>query len=179
MSPRSLVLPFAAVAALVAGPVEACFVHAPQPVQVWLDHVRIDVVNGVATKSYECAFKNPNGGEIVGGECYMELEPGAQIDGLSVSVDGRERTAEILSVEEANKVFTEIVTKGGSPALLEYYGNQLIRTKLPRVPAGQVVTVRLRYTMPLKKAGDLYRLSCLNTNPKSLAQTLKAASVTV
>lgn len=179
MSPRSFALPLAAVAVLFAPQARACFVHAPQPVQVWLDHVRIDVVNGVATKNYECAFKNPNGGEIVGGECYMELEPGAQIDGLSVSVDGKETQASILGVEEANKVFTEIVQKGGSPALLEYYGNRLIRTKLPHVPAGKTVTVRLRYTMPLKKAGDLYRISCLNTNPKSLAQTLKAASVTV
>lgn len=179
MSPRSLVLSLAGLAVLFAPQARACFVHAPQPVQVWLDHVRIDVVNGVATKSYECAFRNPNGGEIVGGECYMELEPGAQVDGLSVSVDGKETQASILSVEEANKVFTEIVQKGGSPALLEYYGNQLIRTKLPRVPAGKEVTVRLRYTMPLKKAGDLYRISCLNTNPKSLAQTLKAASVTI
>lgn len=168
---RLLALPFAVLATLTAGPAQACFVHAPQPVQVWLDHVRIDVINGIATKSYECVFKNPNGGEIVGGECYMELEPGAQIDGLSVTVDGKERTAEILSVEQANKVFTEIVQKGGSPALLEYYGNQLIRTKLPRVPAGQSVMVRLRYTMPLKKADDLYRISCLNTNPKALAQT--------
>lgn len=179
MSLRFLALPLAAAAVSFAPQAEACFVHAPQPVQVWLDHVRIDVVNGVATKSYECAFKNPNGGEIVGGECYMELEPGAQIDGLSVSVDGKETQASILSVEEANRIFTEIVQKGGSPALLEYYGNQLIRTKLPHVPAGKEVTVRLRYTMRLKKAGDLYRISCLNTNPKSLAQTLKAASVTV
>lgn len=179
MSLRLFALPIAVIATLTLGPAQACFVHAPQPVQVWLDHVRIDVINGIATKSYECAFKNPNGGEIVGGECYMELEPGAQIDGLSVTVDGKERIAEILTVDQANKVFAEIVQKGGSPALLEYYGNQLIRTKLPRVPAGQSVMVRLRYTMPLKKAGDLYRISCLNTNPKALAQTLKAASVTV
>ena len=171
-SPRAAWLALAATA-------DACFVHSPQPVQVWLDHVRIDVVNGIATKSYECGFKNPNGGEIVGGECYMELEPGAQIDGLSVSVDGTENTADVLTVDEANKVFTKIVSEGGTPALLEYYGNQLIRTKLPRVGAGKTVVVKLRYTMPLKKAGDLYRISCLNTNPKSLATTLKSASVTV
>ena len=30
------------------------------------------------------------------------------------------------------KVFTEIVNESGSPALLEYYGNQLIRTKIPQ-----------------------------------------------
>ena len=167
------------VAGLLASRADACFVRSPQPVQVWLDHVRIDVINGIAAKSYECGFKNPNGGAIVGGECYMELEPGAQIDALSVSIDGKDYTAEILTVDEANEVFIDIVQKGGSPALLEYYGNQLIRTKLPHVPAGGTVVVKLRYTMPLKAAGDLYRISCLNTNPKALSQTLKAASVTI
>ncbi|MBA3315731.1 MAG: VWA domain-containing protein [Planctomycetaceae bacterium] len=179
MSPRLFAVPLALALILTGGQSKACFVRAPQPVQVWLDHVRIDVVNGIATKSYECAFKNPNGGAIVGGECFMELEPGAQIDGLAVTVDGKEHSAEILTVEQANRVFTEIVRSGGSPALLEYYGNQLIRTKLPNIPAGKEVMVKLRYTMPLKKTGDLYRISCLNTNPKALAQTLKAASVTI
>lgn len=181
MSPRNIVFPLATAALLFASSAHACFVRAPQPVQVILDHVRIDVINGIATKSYECTFKNPNGGELVGGECYLELEAGAQIDQLAVTIDGDEHTAEILSVEEANKVFTEIVTKGGSPALLEYYGNQLIRTKLPRVPAGQTVTVKLRYTMLLKKSGDLYRISCLNTSPKtqSQSQSPRAAHVTV
>ena len=144
MSGRSLALPLAAVAAFFAGPAAACFVHAPQPVQVWLDHVRIDVVNGVATKSYECAFKNPNGGEIVGGECYMELEPGAQIDGLSVTVDGKEHHGKTLFVSlallkhlhatEANAVLAHemahfsgqdpLYSKKISPLLLRY-GNCL------------------------------------------------------
>ncbi|QDT63752.1 VIT and vWA domain-containing protein [Calycomorphotria hydatis] len=167
---------------LIFGPMvtaEACFVRSPQPVQVWLDQVAIDLRGNVAEKHYICAFKNPNGGAIVGGECYMELEPGAHVDGLTVSVDGRSSTAEVLPVEEANKVFTTMVKEGGSPALLEYFGNQLIRTKLPNVPAGETVTVELRYTTVMKKQGDFLRIRTLNTNPKVLRQRLKAASVKV
>ncbi|MDF1746023.1 MAG: VIT and VWA domain-containing protein [Gimesia sp.] len=158
---------------------QACFMRAAQPVQVWLDHINVDITDQVAVKTYRCAFRNPNGRAIVGGTCYMELEPGTQVDNMSVRVDGKEMQAEILGVDKANQVFQEIVRKGGSPALLEYYGNQLIQTKIPRVEAGKTVMVKLTYTTVLKKRGDLIRLQMLNTNPKALMQPLKEASVTV
>jgi hypothetical protein len=157
----------------------ACFMRSPQPVQVWLDHIHVDITDQVAVKTYHCTFKNPNGNAIVGGTCYMELEPGAQVDNMVVVVNGKESKAEILDVEKANQVFAEIVKEGGSPALLEYYGNQLIQTKVPKVAAGETITVKLTYTTLLKNRGGLVRLQMLNTNPKALMQPLKSASVTV
>ena len=158
---------------------DACFMRSPMPVQVWLDHVTVDITDQVAVKTYNCTFKNPNPRAVVGGTCYMELEPGAQVDNMSVLVDGKEMRAEILDVEKAKKVFNDIVKKGGSPALLEYYGNQLIQTHVPRISPGGTVTVKLTYTTLLKKRGGLIRLQLLNTNPKALMQPLKNASVTV
>jgi len=153
--------------------------RSPQPVQVWLDHITINITDQVASKTYDCTFKNPNPRAVVGGTCYMELEPGAQVDNMSVLVDGKEMKAEILDVEKAKEVFTDIVKNGGSPALLEYFGNQLIQTQVPRIAPGGVVKVKLTYTTVLKKRGDLIRLQMLNTNPKALMQPLKSASVTV
>ncbi|WP_166820127.1 VIT and vWA domain-containing protein [Thalassoroseus pseudoceratinae] len=157
----------------------ACFMRSPQPVQVWLDHIHVEITNGIAVKTYNCTFKNLNAQAIVGGECYMELEPGAQVDDMSVWVDGKEMKAEILDVAKAKEVFADIVQKGGSPALLEYFGNQLITTKVPKVPANGTVQVKLRYTMALKKRDGLVRLQMLNTNPKTLLQPLESAGVTV
>ena len=157
----------------------ACFMRSPQPVQVWLDHITVNITDQVAEKTYDCTFKNPNARAVVGATCYMELEPDAQVDDMSVLVDGKEMKAEILGVDKANKVFQDIVKNGGSPALLEYYGNQLIQTQVPRIAPNGTVTVKLKYTTVLKKAGDLIRLQMLNTNPKALMQPLKSASVTV
>lgn len=157
----------------------ACFVRSPQPVQVWLDHVNVEITDQVAVKTYNCTFRNPNPRAVVGGECYMELEPGARVSNMSVVVDGKESRAEILDVKKANEVFTQIVQESGSPALLEYYGNQLIRTKIPRIAPNGTVTVKLRYTMILAKKADLVRLQMLNTNPKANMQTLQSASVRV
>ena len=164
---------------MMLSPASACFMRSPQPVQVWLDHIHVDITDQVAVKTYHCTFRNPNGNAIVGGTCYMELEPGARVDNMAVIVNGVEARAEILDVEKANQVFTEIVKEGGSPALLEYYGNQLIQTKVPKVAAGETITVKLKYTAVLKKRGGLVRLQMLNTNPKALMQPLKSASVTV
>ncbi len=156
-----------------------CFMRSPQPVQVWLDHIHVEITDQVAVKTYNCTFKNSNSQAVVGGECFMELEPGAQVDDMSITVDGKKMKAEILDVEKANKVFTDIVKNGGSPALLEYYGNQLITTKVPRIAPNQTVTVKLTYTTLLKKKGNTIRLQMLNTNPKASMQPLKSASVTV
>lgn len=103
----------------------------------------------------------------------MELEPGAQVDDMSVLVDGNEMKAEILGVDKANEVFEDIVKNGGSPALLEYYGNQLIQTQVPRIAPNGTVTVKLKYTTVLKNRGGLVRLQMLNTNPKASMQPLK------
>ena len=180
LSKRSI-LSCVAIAIVVAGAsqADACFMRSPQPVQVWMDHVHVDIVDQVATKSYDCRFLNPNRRAVVGGTCYMELEPGAQVDNMTVTVDGKKMKAEILGVKRANKVFADIVKQGGSPALLEFYGSQLIQTKIPRIKPGGTVTVKLRYTTVLKKRGGAVRLQMLNTNPKALMQPLKSAGVTV
>ena len=92
-----------------------CFMRSPQPVQVWLDHINVEIRDQVAVKTYNCTFKNPNAQAVVGGECFMELEPGAQVDDMTVTVDGQKMKAEILDVEKANEVFTEIVKERRQP----------------------------------------------------------------
>ena len=177
---KSLLALAAVVALTTAGSVSyACFMISPQPVQVWLDHITINITDQVATKTYDCTFKNPNPRAVVGGTCYMELEPGAQIDNMSVVIDGKEMKAEILDVEKAKQVFTDLVKNGGSPALLEYFGNQLIQTQVPRIAPNGLVKVKLTYTTVLKKRGDLIRLQMLNTNPKALMQPLKSVTVNI
>ena len=158
---------------------EACFMRAPQPVQVVLDRIEVEVHENVVIKKYDCHFSNPNGGVIVGGVCYMELDPEAQVDNLSMKVGGETVQAEILDVEKANQVFQDIVRNGGTPALLEYYGNRLVRTQVPNVPAGGEVVVNLQYTQIVKPVSGVYRLSMLNTNPKMDMQALKRAEVSI
>ena len=164
---------------LSAQPLIACFVRSPQPVHVWLDHINVDIKDQVAVKTYDCTFRNPNPTAVVGGECYMEVEPDAQIDGLSVVVNGKTTPAELLGADKARQVFSEIVSRDGDTSLLEFYGSKLIRTKLARIAPNGVVKVKLRYTTVLKKRDNLVKLQMLNTNPKARMQPLESASVRV
>jgi Ca-activated chloride channel family protein len=164
---------------LAGGAAYPCFMYAPQPVHVSNDHIEIAIKDQVAVKTYHCTFKNPNPRAVVGGTCYMEVEPGAQVDKMTLTVNGVETPAELLDVQKAKQVFTDIVRNGGSPALLEFYGKQLIRTNIPHVPPRGTVLVKLQYTTVLESRGGLVRLSMLNTNPKALMQPLEEASVKV
>ncbi|MDP7034752.1 MAG: VIT and VWA domain-containing protein [Planctomycetota bacterium] len=157
----------------------ACFMRSPLPVQVSADHIEVEIHDQVAIKRYRCVFYNPNPRAVVGGECFMEVEPGAQVDNMKLSIGGKEIHAEILDQKKANQVFLDMVKRGGSPALLEFYGNQLIRSKVPRIPAGGTVTVHLQYTTVLKSRDGLVRISMLNTNPKAKMQALKEASIQI
>lgn len=171
----------AAVGALLfAGEIaRACFIRSPLPVQVWADHVEVVIRDQVAVKKYDCKFLNPNPQAVVGGECYMEVEPGAQVDDMSLTIDGKKVEAELLSKEKANEVFVNILKEGGSPALLEFFGNQLIRSRVPRIPPNGTVTVKLQYTTVLKARNGVVRMQFLNTNPKAELKPLKKASVLI
>ncbi len=68
--PALLVL--AGVAAGVVQHSEACFMRSIQPVQVWLDHINVDITDQVAVKTYNCTFKNPNSRAVVGGTCTSD-----------------------------------------------------------------------------------------------------------
>ncbi len=156
----------------------ACFIHSPLPVELIEDHITIDVIDQVATKQYTCTFYNPNQGSVEGGTCYMEVEPGAQIDKMTLQMEGKVIEGEILDVDTANRVFQEILARGGSPALLEFYGNGLVRAQVPRIPPMGTVTAILRYTTYLKSENGLFRMRVLNTNPKAMLKPLKRVTVT-
>ncbi|SVE30574.1 uncharacterized protein METZ01_LOCUS483428, partial [marine metagenome] len=90
---------------------KACFVRSPQPIDVYKDYVTVDITDQVAVKTYKCVFRNPNNRAVVGGTCFMEVEPGAQIDKMSMEVNGKMVKGKVLDVNEANQVFTDIVRK--------------------------------------------------------------------
>lgn len=107
----------------------------------------------------------------------MEFEAGAQIDKLTLQLGDKEVEAEMLDAEKAKKVFQEIQARGGSPALLEFYGQGLIRAQVPNIPPQGTVVAKLRYTQVIKGESGLFRMQFLNTNPKAWLKPLKKVKV--
>lgn len=69
----------------------------------------------------------------------------ASVDGLSMWVDGKEMTGELLDAKQASKIYLDIVRRYRDPALLEYIGQDLLKVRVFPVPARGDAKIRVRY----------------------------------
>ncbi len=77
------------------------------------------------------------------------------IDQMTLLVDGKEFPANLLSAEEARRLYENIVRKNKDPALLEWMGTGLFKTSVFPVPPGAKRTVSLRYSQLCRKQEGL------------------------
>jgi len=139
-------------------------------------HVKVTVRDQVASVHIDQAFVN-HGRRAMEVEYLFPIPPGAAIDSMTMVVDGKELAGKVLEAKEARKIYEDIVRKKKDPALLEYVGFGLYRTRAfplePNKPAHVVVT----YTDVCRKDGDLVEVFYpLNTEKYSAT---KIASVKV
>ena len=80
---------------------------------------------------------------------------GAAISGLTLIVDGKELTGELKKREDARRIYENIVRQQKDPALLEYIGDDVFKTSVFPIPAGQKRRVEIRYTQLMKKESGL------------------------
>jgi Ca-activated chloride channel family protein len=165
---------------LTPSPASACWIHVQpqpriQPVHLVEDHVEVAVRDQVAVFTVRPTFHNPNPVQIEG-TYYMELEPGADVSRFSMTVNGREISAELLDSAKARQIYQGIVSQMRDPALLEYYGAQLLQARIFPIPANGDIRITVQYTQQLENNGGLVRLNALNTSPKALLQPLRQTS---
>lgn len=91
-------------------------------------------------------------------EYYLPIALDAAIDEMTLVVDGKEITGELLDADKARRIYDRIVRHRRDPALLEYAGLGLYRTSAfplrPNKPAKLIV----HYSQVCKKDGDLVEL---------------------
>jgi Ca-activated chloride channel family protein len=109
--------------------------------------VDVKVRDQIAMVTIDQAFVN-TGRRAIEVEYLFPVPPAAAIDSMTLLVNGREYTAKLLKADEARKVYESIVRRKKDPALLEYAGFGLYRTKAfplePGKPARVVVTYKDR-----------------------------------
>ena len=116
-------------------------------------HVTIRVRDQVASVSIDQQFVN-TGDLPIEVEYFFPVPPGAAIDSMTMIVDGMEYSAQLLKASEARKIYEEIVRKKKDPALLEYAGFGLYRTRaFPLVP-GKPVKVVVTYKCICRKDSE-------------------------
>ena len=117
-------------------------------------HVNVMVRDQVAAVSIDQAFVN-TGKRAIEVEYLFPVPPGAAIDSMTLVVDGKEFAARLLKADEARKIYEDIVRRKKDPALLEYVGFGLYKTRAFPLQPGKPCKVIVTYKNVCKKDRDL------------------------
>ncbi len=74
---------------------------------------------------------------------------------MTLMVDGREYPAQLLSAEEARRVYEGYVRRNKDPALLQWIGTGMFKTSVFPIPAGATRTVTLSYSQICRQSAGL------------------------
>lgn len=131
-----------------------------RPIHSWtpfaIKSQRVDVVidDARAETTLEQVFVNRSR-RPAEGKYLFPISVDASVHDLSMWMNGREVTGELLDADKARKIYQSIVSKMKDPALLEYTGRGLIQASVFPIPAGGECRIKLRYTEPVRRDSGL------------------------
>jgi Ca-activated chloride channel family protein len=115
--------------------------------------VLIDILEGTATTTIEIRLHNTSGRREEA-ELIVPVPDGAVVRGFAYDGPGGEITAEVLSKDEARRIYQQLVAKIRDPALVEFVGYNLIRSSVFPIEARGKQKIRLTYEHLLDVDGN-------------------------
>ena len=119
--------------------------------------VEYHVTGLVAEVAVKQSFRN-KGIAFLEGEYLLPLPVGAAVYDMRVQIGERVIVGHVREKEAARRVFAQARASGKRAALVEADGNNLFRTAVTNVAAGESVTVELRYWQRIDYQGDHFSL---------------------
>ncbi|MGB3563727.1 MAG: VIT domain-containing protein [Thermoanaerobaculia bacterium] len=119
--------------------------------------VTVDGESRVARVEVEEVFRNRSHG-LAEGDYLYPIPSSAVFTNFSLFMGDQELKGEVLSAEEARKIYEEIVRRKKDPALIELVGHGVLRARVFPIEPGDSRRVILRYTQVLGRDGDTLRL---------------------
>jgi Ca-activated chloride channel family protein len=170
----------AAAAATGDGMIVPTAAHMPVRGGWSVQYHRVDVIvrDQVASVSVDQAFIN-NGSGMLEVEYRFPIPPGAAIDSMTLVVDGKEMAGKLMDAAEARRIYEDIVRKKKDPALLEYAGFGLYRTRAFPLEPGKPCKVLVHYTHVCRKDGDLVEVDYPLNTEKFSAKPIQDVQVRV
>ncbi|MDQ3697808.1 MAG: VIT and VWA domain-containing protein [Gemmatimonadota bacterium] len=109
--------------------------------------------------SYEVEETFTNRGGMLGEADYLfPLPKGAAFQDLKLSINGELVAGETLGAEEARRIYEEIVRQQRDPALVEWMGHGLLRTRIFPIAPGERKKVVVRFQAVAEREGDALRV---------------------
>ncbi len=141
-------------------------------------HVAINVRDQVAFVNIDQEFINTGTG-MIEVEYFFPVPPEAAIDSMTLVVNGQEYAAQLLQADEARKIYEDIVRRKKDPALLEYAGHGLYRTRAFPLEPGKPARVVVTYKNVCRKDQDVTEVWYPLNTEKFSARPIEDVSVTV
>ena len=124
--------------------------------------------------SQEVYNPNPRSLQV---EIFFPLPAKSAIQNFVFMVDGKEYPGELLTKEEAVRIYENIVSRKQDPALMEYVGYGLFKTRIFPIGPHQKRTISIQYTEVLPKNNGLIEFRYPLGTQKFSATALKNVKV--
>jgi Ca-activated chloride channel homolog len=119
--------------------------------------VRAELVNGVLR--YEVTETFVNQGSGIGEADYLfPLPKGAAFQDLKLSINGELVSGETMNAAQARQIYEQIVRQRRDPALVEWMGYGLLRTRIFPISPGEEKKVVVRFQSVAQREGDALRM---------------------
>lgn len=136
--------------------IEECLPSRPQVVRT-RSTVKVELRDRVLRYEVEERFVN-RGGLIGEADYVFPLPKGAAFRDLKLSIDGQMVAGETMSATEARRIYEDIVRRQRDPALVEWMGHGLLRTRIFPFQAGEERRIVVRFESVAEREGDAVRV---------------------
>jgi len=129
---------------------------APTLVRVSSD-VKIALADRVLRYEVTEVFKNTSG-RVAEADYVFPLPAGAAFEDLKLMINGELVSGETMTADRARGIYEEIVRRQRDPALVEWMGSGMLRTRIFPIAPGEEKKVVVRYQSVAEREGDALRI---------------------
>jgi len=144
-----------------------CPVPGPGVIQRTSSQVRVELGDRVLRYQVTETFRN-RGGMIGEADYIFPMPAGAAFEALELEIDGELVAGETMPADQARRIYEDIVRRQRDPALVEYMGRGMLRTRVFPIQPGEEKRVVVRFQTVAEREGSALRVDYLRgTGPRA------------
>lgn len=138
-------------------------------------NVTVTLSDGVLHYEVDETFVN-QGSRIGEADYIFPLPHNAAFTGLKLSIDGQLVGGETMDADHARAIYEEIVRRRRDPALVEWMGYGMLRTRIFPILAGESRRVVVRFDQIAEREGDALRIDYVRGDVDARRRLIELAS---
>ena len=144
-----------------------CPIPGPGVIQRTSSQVRVELSDRVLRYQVTETFRN-RGGMLGEADYIFPMPAGAAFEALELEIDGEMVSGETMAADQARRIYEDIVRRSRDPALVEYMGRGMLRTRIFPFRPGEEKRVVVRFQAVAEREGSTLRVDYLRgTGPRA------------